>query len=149
MQAIGWLPECRRVARASRQSGRIRILEMRGTYMCRCRREAASLSVVASGTVRLCHSATRLVRVCLIISCLASRAHRVSMTKVWRAPLILEPKGRHFLMHIIVIMKKCFTCHAVWHSRRASRIKEQRAFGFAHPASYEARAPFAGSSPGI
>ena len=40
---------------------------------------------MASGTVRLCHSAIRLVRVCLIISCLASRSHRVSMTMVWRA----------------------------------------------------------------
>ena len=33
--------------------------------------------------VCLCYSTTRLVRVCLIISCLTSRVHRVSMIMVW------------------------------------------------------------------
>ena len=50
-QAMGWLPECRRVAWASRQLGRTRIQEMRRANMCGWVQPRGGVAVVQSGGV--------------------------------------------------------------------------------------------------
>ena len=79
-RVLGWLPECKRVLSRS-DSWAHSIQEMRGTNMIwfgaaeKRRRFRAKWNGI-------CHSATRLVGVHRIISCLTSRAHGASISMV-------------------------------------------------------------------
>ena len=72
------------------------------------------------------------------------------MTMVWRAPLMFEPEGRHFLMQISLIMKKVlFFCQQFGMAGGRHVLGSCARLCFARTSSCEARAPFAGSILGI